>query len=112
MTHNGELPQSIGQSSEDADGASGRRDSFIDDIPHFPGIPSSSQNMANNSSNAQLAEQVAALSEMTRQNQQAIERILKLLETPSLRAPQPVTTSDYPSPGPLDAIDTKVSLDA
>ncbi|KAJ2962226.1 hypothetical protein NQZ79_g2628 [Umbelopsis isabellina] len=116
MTHNGELPQSIGQSSEDADAASGRRDSFIDDIPHFPGIPSPSQNMVNNSNNTQLAEQVAALSELTRQNQLAIERILKLLEAPSQRermiSPQPVTTSEYPSPGPSDAIDTKDSLGA
>jgi len=97
MTHNGELPESMEDPTAGGTRSPDRRNSFIDDIPHFPAMPSTNRSMDQN--NLRLAEQVSALSEMTRQNQVAIERILKILQAthPSNREDSlaPMTKAEY-----------------
>ncbi|CAO3681743.1 unnamed protein product [Umbelopsis vinacea] len=101
MTHNGELPESMEDPTAGGTRSPDRRNSFIDDIPHFPAMPSTNRSMDQN--NLRLAEQVSALSEMTRQNQVAIERILKILQAshPSNRGDSlaPMTKAEYSGSG-------------
>jgi hypothetical protein len=94
MTHNGELPASMESPRVTGTISHERRDSFIDDIPHFPSVSYVAR--SDDRGRDRLAEQVSALSEMTRQNQLAIERILRILETPHAADTRP--KSDYSSP--------------
>lgn len=97
MTHNGELPASMESPRATGTMSPERRDSFIEDIPHFPS--GSYRTRSDDISRDRLAEQVSALSEMTRQNQLAIERILRILETTQTADREDIAPkSDYSRP--------------
>ncbi|KAI8576278.1 hypothetical protein K450DRAFT_257518 [Umbelopsis ramanniana AG] len=106
MTHNGELPASMESPRANGTLSPERRDSFIEDIPHFPSV--SYVPRRDDNSRDRLAEQVSALSEMTRQNQLAIERILRILET-SQAANRGDTgpKSDYSKPAIANGLEPK-----
>lgn len=101
MTHNGELPASMESPRAAGNMSPERRDSFIEDIPHFPS--GSYRTRSDDNSRDRLAEQVSALSEMTRQNQLAIERILRILETTQTADREDVAPkSDYSRPATVN----------
>jgi hypothetical protein len=110
MTHNGELPASMESPGATGSRSPDRRDSFIDDIPQFPGAPFVTGTV--DDSRDRLAEQVSALREMTLQNQLAIERILKILEiTPTANREDGATKPDHSGSTAAKAINIEQNAD-